>query len=201
METPLTESDLNPDPIELFARWYSEVEKRNLDMYDAMTLATADTSGMPSARMVLLKGFDTDGFVFYTNYLSIKARELEKNPRACLVFYWKEVQRQVRIWGAVEKVNREESEEYFKTRPYDSQIGAWASEQSSVIPGRDILEKRFAELMERYPEGSVPLPEFWGGYRVLPEAFEFWQGRPSRLHDRIRYTKKGESWDIVRLAP
>ncbi len=201
METPLRESNLNPDPIEQFVRWYTEVEKQSVDMYDAMTLATADASGMPSARMVLLKGFDKDGFVFYTNYSSTKAQELEANPRACLVFYWKEVQRQVRIWGTVEKVSREESEAYFQTRPYDSQLGAWASHQSSIIPDRNVLEKRFEELTQKYPENKVPLPDFWGGYRVIPAVFEFWQGRPSRLHDRIKYTKKDETWEIVRLAP
>jgi pyridoxamine 5'-phosphate oxidase len=201
MDQTLTESNLLPDPIELFTRWYDDVKERNVELYDAMTLATADASGIPSARMLLLKGFDTNGFVFYTNYTSIKARELEQNPRACIVFYWKEVDRQVRIWGNVEKVSRQESEAYFKTRSYDSQLGAWASHQSAVIPGREILEKRFNELRNKYPEGDVPPPEFWGGYRVQPEAVEFWQGRPSRLHDRIKYTKKENEWEIVRLAP
>jgi pyridoxamine 5'-phosphate oxidase len=201
MDQTLTESNLPTDPIELFTHWYDDVKERSVELYNAMTLATADAAGIPSARMLLLKGFDNKGFVFYTNYTSSKARELEQNPRACIVFYWKEVDRQVRIWGTVEKVPRDESEVYFKTRPYDSQLGAWASHQSAVIPGREILEKRFNELMNKYPEGDVPLPEFWGGYRMQPEAVEFWQGRPSRLHDRIMYTKKGEGWDIVRLAP
>ncbi len=203
MEKTLTETNLISNPVEQFSRWYSEVKNLQIEMYDAMTLATADATGIPSARMVLLKGFDDNGFVFYTNYKSIKARELESNPRACLVFYWKEVDRQVRIWGSVEKVSRNESEEYFRTRPYDSQLGTWASEQSSILPDRSILEKRFEELKQRYPEksGNVPLPDFWGGYRVIPEAFEFWQGRPSRLHDRIKFTKKENEWEIVRLAP
>jgi pyridoxamine 5'-phosphate oxidase len=201
MDQTLTESNLLPDPIEQFTRWYDDVKERNVELYNAMTLATADASGIPSARMLLLKGFDKKGFVFYTNYTSSKARELEQNPRACIVFYWKEVDRQVRIWGNVERVSRQESEAYFKTRPYDSQLGAWASHQSAVIPAREILEKRFNELRDKYPEGDVPLPEFWGGYRMQPEAVEFWQGRSSRLHDRIKYTKKENEWETVRLAP
>ncbi len=201
MEKTLTETNLISDPVEQFSRWYSEVKNLQIEMYDAMTLATADEAGIPSARMVLLKGFDENGFVFYTNYTSVKAREIETNPRACLVFYWKEVDRQVRILGKAEKVSRKESEEYFQTRPYESQLGAWASQQSTIIPDRSLLEKRFEELKQKHPGGNVPLPDFWGGYRVIPDAFEFWQGRPSRLHDRIRYTKKGKIWEIVRLAP
>ncbi len=201
MTHTLTESNLIHDPVEQFKRWYDEVKKLNIDMYDAMALATADESGAPSARMVLLKGFDHDGFVFYTNYNSVKAQEMAKNTSVCLLFYWKEVERQVRIWGSVEKISREESEAYFKTRPYDSQLGAWASEQSAIIPDRDYLVKRFEEKKKEYPEGKVPLPEFWGGYRVIPEVFEFWQGRPSRLHDRIKYTRKDDGWKVVRLAP
>lgn len=201
MEKTLTESNLHPDPIQQFERWYTDVQNLKVEMYDAMTLATADADGSPSARMVLLKGFDPDGFIFYTNYESEKARELEKNSHACLVFYWKEVERQVRIWGMVEKITRRESDEYFQSRPYDSQLGAWASKQSSVIPDRNVLEQRYKELKQKFPEGKVPLPDFWGGYRVIPDAFEFWQGRPSRLHDRIKYTKNRDAWDIVRLAP
>lgn len=201
MEQTLTESNLIPDPVKQFDRWYTEVQEKNIDMYDSMTLATAGASGMPSGRVVLLKGFNDDGFMFYTNYTSEKARELEANPHACLVFYWKEVSRQVRIWGRVEKVSRKESEEYFQSRPYYSQLGAWASNQSSVIKDREVLEKRFDEFKRKYPEGEVPLPDFWGGYRVIPDAFEFWQGRSSRLHDRVKYTKKENEWEIVRLAP
>ncbi len=201
MTHTLTESNLIQDPVVQFKHWYGEAKNLNIEMYDAMALATADESGVPSARMVLLKGFDHDGFVFYTNYNSVKAQEMAKNTSVCLLFYWKEVERQVRIWGSVEKISREESEAYFKTRPYDSQLGAWASEQSAIIPDRDYLVKRFEEKKKEYPEGKVPLPEFWGGYRVIPEVFEFWQGRPSRLHDRIKYTRKDDGWKVVRLAP
>ncbi len=201
MTHTLTESNLIQDPVVQFKHWYGEAKNLNIEMYDAMALATADESGVPSARMVLLKGFDHDGFVFYTNYNSVKAQEMEKNSSVCLLFYWKEIERQVRIWGQIEKVSRQESEAYFKTRPYDSQLGAWASDQSTIIPDRNHLEQRFDELMKKYPEGNVPLPDFWGGYRVTPDAFEFWQGRPSRLHDRIKYIKKGDDWEIVRLAP
>ncbi len=203
MENTLIESNIRSDPFDQFERWYSEVIENKIDSYNSMAVATVDASGMPSVRFILLKGFDRDGFVFYTNYTSEKAKELHHNPRACLAFYWKEIEKQVRIWGRVEKVSRKESEEYFHSRPHGSQLGAWASRQSSIIPDRSVLENRFEALRQKYTEvdGKVPLPEFWGGYRVIPEAFEFWQGRPSRLHDRIRYTKKGNSWEIVRLAP
>ena len=203
MENTLIESNIRSDPFDQFERWYSEVIENKIDSYNSMAVATVDASGMPSVRFILLKGFDRDGFVFYTNYTSEKAKELHHNPRACLAFYWKEIEKQVRIWGRVEKVSRKESEEYFHSRPYGSQLGAWASRQSSIIPDRSVLENRFEALRQKYTEvdGKVPLPDFWGGYRVIPEAFEFWQGRPSRLHDRIRYTKKGNSWEIVRLAP
>jgi len=203
MENTLIESNIRSDPFDQFERWYSEVIENKIDSYNSMAVATVDASGMPSVRFILLKGFDRDGFVFYTNYTSEKAKELHHNPRACLAFYWKEIEKQVRIWGRVEKVSRKESEEYFHSRPHGSQLGAWASRQSSIIPDRSVLENRFEALRQKYTEvdGKVPLPDFWGGYRVIPEAFEFWQGRPSRLHDRIRYTKKGNSWEIVRLAP
>lgn len=195
-------SDVLADPFSQFARWFDEAIQSEITEPNAMTLATASANGMPSARVVLLKGVDDNGFVFYTNYQSHKAKEMEENPRAALLFCWLELERQLRIEGTVERVSAAESTEYFQSRPKGSQIGAWASPQSQVIPNREYLETKLAELSHQYAESDVlPRPEHWGGYRVRPLVIEFWQGRESRLHDRIRYRKEGNFWAIERLAP
>jgi pyridoxamine 5'-phosphate oxidase len=195
------ERDADPNPFRQFDKWFKEAESAVPILPNAMTLATATTDGTPSARVVLLKGFDERGFVFYTNYKSPKARELDYNPVASLCFYWSELGRQVRITGTVTKTTRDESESYFHTRPVESQLGAWASNQSEVISGRDVLETRMNELVGEYEGKQIPLPPFWGGYRLAPSVIEFWQSRPSRLHDRLRYTKGESEWLIERLAP
>lgn len=198
----LDEAAVAPDPVDQFARWFADAQAAGVAEANAMTLATADAAGRPAARIVLLKGFDARGFVFFTNYASRKGRELEANPRACLCFFWQPVERQVRIEGAVEKVSRAESEAYFHSRPPAAQIGAWVSHQSRVIASRDELTAREAELAARFAGGPVPLPDFWGGYRVVPDEVEFWQGRPSRLHDRLRYQRnEAGGWDVERLSP
>jgi pyridoxamine 5'-phosphate oxidase len=198
----LSEADLAPDPFAQFQAWFDTALAAGLPEPNAMTLATATPDGRPSARMVLIKGVDSRGFVFYTNYESRKGRELEANPWAALVFYWPELERQIRIEGRVERVAAEESDAYFASRPLGSRLGAWASPQSQVIPGRDVLEARLRDLEARFASGDVPRPPHWGGYRVVPEAVEFWQGRPSRLHDRLRYTRQADGrWAIERLAP
>lgn len=166
-----------------------------------MHLGTCSTDGAPSGRTVLLKGFDGTGFVFFTNYSSRKGRELLANPKCYIHFFWKELERQVFVSGTAAKVSDSESDDYFEERPYESQIGALASEQSSVIESREVVERRFEELKAKFPEGSVPRPDFWGGFRVSPRAFEFWQGRPSRLHDRICYELRDGNWEVSRLSP
>jgi len=200
MRAGLLEKDAMPDPVGQFAQWFDDAVKSSLPLPNAMTLATATAAGRPSAREVLLKGVDARGFVFYTNYASRKARELSANAHACLLFCWKELERQVRIEGAIEKVSAAESDEYFVTRPLGSRLGAWASPQSEVLPDRKTLEAKLAEVTRRYGE-QPPRPPDWGGYRVLPEAIEFWQGRQDRLHDRLLYTRQGGGWKIERLAP
>lgn len=198
----LDEKDVDVDAIVQFKVWFDQAIKAELPEPNAMTLATATRDGIPSARIVLIKGVDSRGFTFYTNYLSQKGRELEENPHAALVFHWVELERQVRITGNVAKVSREESSEYFHSRPRTSQIGAWASEQSKVLEGRFELEKRVAYYLVRHAVGEVPVPPHWGGFCLNPHAIEFWQGRPSRLHDRLRYTKQPDgTWKTERLSP
>ncbi len=197
----LTEADAQDDPIQQFSLWFGEALKAELLDTNAMTLATASRDAVPAARIVLLKGFDETGFVFFTTYESAKARDLDDNPRACLLMFWAVLERQVRISGRVTRTPDEESEMYFQSRPFESQIGAWASAQSRTVADRAALESRYAELASKYAGGPVPLPPFWGGYRVAPESIEFWQGRKSRLHDRLLYVRHDGRWERSRLAP
>jgi pyridoxamine 5'-phosphate oxidase len=199
---PLRETDLDADPVRQFQQWLAAALAAGLAEPHAMTLATATPDGVPSARVVLLRGCDERGFAFYTNFDSRKGRELAANPRAALVFYWHPLHRQVRVEGTVERVADAEADDYFRSRPRGSQVGAWASPQSEVIAGRELLEQRLAAVLAQYPDGPLPRPPFWGGYRVRPTALEFWQGQPSRLHDRFRYTLLGDgTWRRERLGP
>lgn len=189
------------DPIKFFAKWFDDAEHSGLMLPEAMTLATATKSGVPSARMVLLKSFDQDGFVFYTNYGSQKAKELDENPQAALVFHWSPLQRQVRIEGTVAKVSKSESDAYFRSRARGSRIGAWASKQSQKLESRSVLVQREKFYQEKFKDKEITLPEFWGGYRLKPERIEFWQGRVNRLHDRVVFERKNEGWNASRLYP
>jgi len=197
----LDESDAHPDPIAQFRRWFDEALAAGLHEPNAMTVATATPDGRPSARVVLLKGFDERGFVFYTNYEGRKGGELQTNPYCAIVFYWGELERQVRVEGRASRVPEEESDEYFGSRPRGSRLGAWASEQSRPVESRGALEERLRDLEAEYEGREVPRPPFWGGYRVEPEVIEFWQGRENRLHDRLVYRRSGGSWRRERLQP
>lgn len=196
----LRESDVDADPFRQFSAWFEQA-RAVVDEPNAMTLATCSRDGLPSARIVLLKHHGPDGFTFFTSYDGRKALELAENPHAALLFYWHPLERQVRIEGTVEQTTPEESARYFAGRPRGSQLGAWASHQSRVIPGREVLEAKLAEITARFADAEVPCPPFWGGYRLRPTSLEFWQGRPSRLHDRLRYRRESERWVIERLSP
>ena len=198
----LLEQDVAANPVKQFEKWFDEALKAEIWEPNAMTLATATVNGVPSARIVLLKGFSEQGFAFYTNYLSRKGKELAKNPRAALIFSWGQLERQVRVEGTVEKLSKEQSEQYFHSRPIGSQLGALVSPQSQEIAGREELESKWQQLETEYQDKEIPKPAFWGGYIVKPQLVEFWQGRSSRLHDRILYKNAGKNnWKIVRLAP
>lgn len=202
MADGLSREALSPDPIAQFELWYEQLHQADIFEPSAMTVATVSSDGQPYLRTVLLKLFDQNGFVFYTNYGSRKAKHIEANPRVGLLFAWVPLARQVKITGIAEKVSTAESLKYFATRPRGSQIGAWASAQSEIVSSRSMLEAKFEELKQKFAQGDVPLPEFWGGYRVVPQSIEFWQGRDNRLHDRFIYTKKESGdWQIARLAP
>lgn len=202
MEQGLSRASLDPDPIRLFEQWYNAAIETALPEPNAMSLCTVDEGGQPYVRTVLLKLFDRQGFVFFTNFESRKARQIDRNPQVAALFPWVALARQVQITGRAERIPTAESLRYFATRPRGSQIGAWSSPQSQVISSRSLLEARVAEMKQRFAHGEIPLPNFWGGYRIVPSRIEFWQGRESRLHDRFLYTREGdESWRIERLAP
>ncbi len=197
----LSEHEVSTDPFIQFTQWWDEAVQSEILEVNAMTLSTIKPDGRPSARIVLLKGFDQQGFVFYTNYESDKGKQLQQNPYASLVFFWKELERQVRIEGCCTRTSDQESSNYFRSRPLGSRLGAWASPQSRVIPNRELLQQNLEELTARYPEDDIPRPPHWGGFRLVPDRIEFWQGRSNRLHDRILYEKSEASWRISRLAP
>ena len=198
----LLEKDVDANPFNQFNAWWDDALKSDLDEVNAMTLATASATGIPSARIVLLKSVSEEGFVFFTNYNSSKGKELEENPNACLVFFWKELERQIRITGKVKKVTPAESDEYYQSRPEGSRIGAWASPQSTVIESREVIENNIVKVVEQFAGSEITRPPHWGGYAVIPTIIEFWQGRPNRLHDRLQYSKiQDGSWRIERLAP
>lgn len=197
----LHRDEMKPEPVEQFADWFAQAVELNLHEPNAATLATVDANGMPFQRTVLLKFFDAQGFVFYTNYSSRKARQIEGNARVSMLFPWIQLERQVIVQGFAEKVSTAESLKYFSSRPRESQIGAWVSNQSEVITSRKLLMQKLAEIREKFQHGEVPLPSFWGGYRIRPEMIEFWQGGPARLHDRFLYQRSGDAWQIDRLSP
>ncbi len=197
----LNEEDAGADPLAFFGKWFAEAEAAAVTEVNAMTLATADAAGKPHARIVLLKGLDSSGFVFFSNYESAKGHQIEAQHHTALVFFWKELERQVRIEGVVEKISDKESDEYFNSRPARSRIGAWASPQSQRIKSRATLEQAEVQFKAMYGQEAIPRPEFWGGYRVVPQLVEFWQGRSSRLHDRIVFEKMEENWEKYRIAP
>jgi pyridoxamine 5'-phosphate oxidase len=198
----LSESDVDKDGIVQFELWFHEVLESGVHEPNAFTLATSGKNNVPSARTLLLKGIDQGGFVFYTNYNSHKSSDLQQNPQACMNFLWLELERQVRITGSVAKVSREETETYFQSRPRESQLGAWVSNQSEPIPSREFLEQRLLEIAQQFNNQElIPVPDYWGGFRLIPNQIEFWQGRPNRLHDRILYTRIGNYWKISRLSP
>jgi pyridoxamine 5'-phosphate oxidase len=198
----LRRADLHPNPIEQFRAWFAAALAADIRDVNAMSLATATPDGKPSVRIVLLKNVDSRGFSFFTNYDSEKGQQLDANPRAALCFYWTKLERQIRISGPVERTSREDSAAYFHSRPVGSRLGAWASKQSEVVDARQVLDSRLTEMTERFENGDVPLPPHWGGYRVKPDKFEFWQGRPNRLHDRFSYSRRADgAWQIDRLAP
>ncbi|MCE2756590.1 MAG: pyridoxamine 5'-phosphate oxidase [Chitinophagaceae bacterium] len=197
----LSEEDVAANPFDQFAQWWNEAVKSEIVEVNAMTLATVDQQNRPSARIVLLKDFNASGFVFYTTYESDKGSQIEQNPHACLVFFWKELERQVRIEGICERISTFESDAYFQSRPIGSRIGASASPQSRIIADRSILSEKVSALEKQYPTGEIPRPQHWGGYRLMPISIEFWQGRSNRLHDRIKYLREDGAWSIVRLAP
>jgi pyridoxamine 5'-phosphate oxidase len=201
IKSSLVEVDVAKNPIDQFSKWWQEAINAHIDEVNAMTLATASAAGVPSARMVLLKQYDEKGFVFFTNYTSQKGRNIEENPFASLLFFWKELERQVRIVGSVQKLDVAASDIYYDSRPEGSKIGAWVSPQSQVISHRAELEERIEFYEDKFKSTPIQRPDYWGGYIVIPSSIEFWQGRSSRLHDRILYTKKEVNWDIQRLAP
>ena len=196
----LERSDIDDNPFKQFEKWFNHAVECKVKEPNAMAVSTVDENGAPTSRVVLLKSWDEKGFVFYTNYHSKKAADLEKNPRVCALFVWLDLERQLRINGRAEKVSTAESLRYFLSRPFGSRLGAWVSHQSSIITSRSLLEMQFDKMKRKFADGQIPLPDFWGGFRIVPEYFEFWQGRENRLHDRFAYQKNGENWDISRRS-